>query len=89
MKSVPLIVDVKVLIDWQSPRFLDIKAYETLSINIVDVKVLIDWQSPMLEVLLWFWGISGSSQGHWGSRIKNKYIYQTNVIHIVDLYLHF
>ena len=39
------------------------KVYEKLSINIVDVKVLIDWQSPVLEVLLWFWRISGSFQG--------------------------
>ena len=37
------------------------KVYEKLTINIVDVKVLIDWQSPVLEVLLWFWGISGSN----------------------------
>ena len=29
----------------------------------------------MLEVLLWFWGISGSSQGYLGSKIKSKYIY--------------
>ena len=65
------------------------KVYEKITINIVDVKVLIDWQSPVLEVLLWFWGISGSFQGYLGSKIKNKYIYKTNVIRIVDLYVQF
>ena len=62
---------------------------KSLPLNIMDVKVLVDWQSPVLEVLLWFWGISGSFQGCLGSKIKNKYIYKTNVIRIVDLYLQF
>ena len=50
------------------------KVYEKLTINIMDVKGLIDWQSHVLEVLLWFWGISGSFRGSLPGGLKLKNI---------------